>query len=143
MSTASKFATLLAAPSANEDDEPNEDAVAWCDHKLQAVRECLEGLRRGPCWRGYIGHIHTATLSRSAAALRKVEDSMSKKVPTVDGTCTTCNRERKGTYLMKASCSNCGANFIVKISKGHPTSSSVACPVCEVSYRTHYRERVA
>jgi len=38
---ASQFAVLLAAPSADEDDNPNEDAVAWCDHQLQEVREVL------------------------------------------------------------------------------------------------------
>jgi hypothetical protein len=39
---ASKLAILLAAPSADEDDNPDTDAVAWCDHKLQEVREVLD-----------------------------------------------------------------------------------------------------
>jgi hypothetical protein len=52
---ASKLAILLAAPSADEDDNPKDDAVAWCDHELQGVREVLEGLRwqteeAEPCW---------------------------------------------------------------------------------------------
>ena len=43
---ASQFAILLAAPSADEDDTPNDDAVAWCDSKLQEVREVLAELIR-------------------------------------------------------------------------------------------------
>lgn len=41
---ASQLAILLAAPSADEDDNPNEDAVTWCDSKLQEVREVLADL---------------------------------------------------------------------------------------------------
>lgn len=52
---ASRLAILLAAPSADEDDTPNDDAVAWCDHKLQRVRDVLKRMQRQPqqtppCW---------------------------------------------------------------------------------------------
>jgi hypothetical protein len=44
-------AFLRAAPSADEDDNPNEDAVAWCDSQIQEVRAVLEGLRNSHgCW---------------------------------------------------------------------------------------------
>ena len=49
----SQLAILLAAPSADEDDNPNEDAVAWCDSKLQQVREVLEA----PAIRRHIDHV--------------------------------------------------------------------------------------
>jgi hypothetical protein len=59
----SELAILLAAPSADEDDNPDMDAVAWCDHKLREVREVLDGLivRRWngdkpiTCWCAAIG----------------------------------------------------------------------------------------
>lgn len=66
-----------------------------------------------------------------------------RKLQTVDDTCSICLREHKGTYTMKASCFNCGAKYMVKLSKGHPTSSGIACPECGVSYRVNYGERVA
>lgn len=48
---ASKLAILLAAPSTDEDDNPDEDAIRWCDSQLQEVRECIAGLSyKNKCW---------------------------------------------------------------------------------------------
>jgi hypothetical protein len=58
----SNLAILLATPSADEDDNPNDDAVEWCDSKLQEVREVLE---RGCVIRTAAGVMRLRTISSS------------------------------------------------------------------------------
>lgn len=68
------LAVLLAAPSAGENDEPDEDAVAWADDKLNEVRSVLDGLAcpliEPKCWcYGTIGaHLLGDHLPSCAAA---------------------------------------------------------------------------
>ncbi len=51
---------------------------------------------------------------------------------TVDRTCSMESCKEKGTYTLKATCSNCGHEFYVKYTKGHEHDGSRApCPACE------------
>ena len=50
---------VLRAVGCNSTDVDQKIAIHNVDVDLAPVRECLEGLRRGPCWCGYVGHIHT------------------------------------------------------------------------------------
>lgn len=54
----------------------------------------------------------------------------------LDATCTVGSCKHSGTYEMPGSCSNCGADYTVRLSKGHERPSSwlgLRCPKCGCS----------
>ena len=49
-------------------------------------------------------------------------------------TCSECESMHRGTYDLPATCTNCGTQVIVRLSKSHPAySSHPTCPTCGYS----------
>lgn len=93
----------------------------------------LDETHDGSAWEG--------EASVLADKVRKIIESEEESLPEIDATCDCkrCTDRTKETYLLKGGCSNCGAQFMVKMRKGDRSPLSVDCPSCEVSVYTWKR----